>query len=801
MKANAYKLAKFLIGWPLSILALYFIWRIIAPGSENLIESVKHINASLLTAGVLCFVLFYFLRSFIWYKLLEEHAVNILYKQSSLLWAMSELKRYIPGNIWSYLGRAVVFSEKGVSKEDIGMLLIYEAQIFILSCLLISLLSLPLLFQFFFPGFSTISITIIVFLTLILVLGYIFNHGITASSQNPPPPPFNKGGVKHIPPFIKGDKGGFLPPYPAQSIMLLLFTSTIGLIFFGLGYYFIISSVIFLNPQLLPELIGFFCLSFLLGFLSLLTPAGLGIREGVVTLGLSKIALLSNAAFASIFARIILVISELIFICLSIIWLKIKSKRFVQIEKWIANHTQESILVCLYLLYTIYFTVTSFLRYDNFYTGRFDLGNMAQTVWNSSRGRFFLFTNPNGTDTVSRLAFHADFILVLLAPFYYIWSHPKILLLIQTVLVAAGAFFAYAIARDILKNKNLALVFSFLYLVNPSIERSNLYDFHAITLATFFLLGTYYFYRQRNYVFFSLFAFLAAITKEEVWVITALFGIFIFFFHGRRLLGSAVFFVSCAMFYFLIWQAIPQALGSGHFALSYYSDFGDSPGKIIRTTIFSPVKTITTILDPGRLRYLNQLFLPLGYLSIFSPLYLIFALPDLLINLLSNNTQLHQIYYQYTAAISPFIFITGILGLERLRKIIKLPSMFFIIYLLSASLISAYFFGPLPGALESNLDMYTRQVVEKKQIDEYLSGIRRRYSVAASNNVGSHLSQRQKIYTVPQGIGKADIIVFLLTDPSTIKSEQEMIQKLKLNNDYYLDLEQNEFIVFKKKGI
>ena len=324
------------------------------------------------------------------------------------------------------------------------------------------------------------------------------------------------------------------------------------------------------------------------------------VREGIITIGLSKITALSPAAFVSLIARIILVISELIFILITLIWVKIKNAKFIRLEKFVEEHPQEMILICLFVLYLIYFTIASFLRYDNFYTGRFDLGNMAQTVWNTSRGRIFVFTNPNGTDSISRLAFHADFILILLSPIYHIWSNPKILLLIQTIIVAAGSFFVFLIAKDILKNKNLVLTFSFLYLINPSVERANLFDFHPVTLVTFFLLATYYFYRKKSYIYFSIFALLAALTKEEIWLITVLFGLFIFVFQKKRVLGLTILLVSVLIFYTLIWHAIPKALGAQHFALSYYSEFGDSPTQIIKTTILSPHKTIGIILPPSR---------------------------------------------------------------------------------------------------------------------------------------------------------------------------------------------------------
>ncbi len=529
-------------------------------------------------------------------------------------------------------------------------------------------------------------------------------------------------------------------------------------------------------------------------------PAGLGVREGILTIGLSKILSLSQAGFAALLTRIILVFSELFFILLTTIWTKMNSQKIRQLEKFIANHPQESILICLSIIYTAYFAIVSFLRYDNFYTGRFDLGNMAQTVWNTTQGRIFTLTDPNGTDIVSRLAFHADFILILLAPFYSIWSNPKILLLIQTLIVAGGAFFVFSIAKDILKNKNLALIFSFMYLINPSVQRVNIYDFHAVALATFFLLGTFYFYKKKKYIYFLIFALFAALTKEQIWAIIALFGIFIFVFQRKKALGLSIFIASSAIFYFLIWHAIPNALGSSHFALKYYSEFGDSPGNIISSIIFSPRKIFGILFEQSRLTYLNQLFLPVGFLSLLAPLNLLFALPDLLINLLSNNPHLHQIYYQYTAAITPFIFITAIYGIGVIRKKFKLSNTLSIIYLLSVSLIGAYMYGPLPGARGANLDMF-RPPSEKKHIENYLSSIPVTYSIAATNNIGSHLSHRERIYTVPQGMDEADMVIFLLTNPYKIKTEKEMVEKLKQNSNYVIDIEKNNFIVFRKKNI
>ena len=141
MRENLFRFLKFILGWPLSLAALYFIWTLVASHISNLFEGLEDINYSLLIAGIFSFIVFYFLRSFIWYKLLPDHAA-ISFKQASFMWAISEIKRYIPGKFWFILGRTAAFSNHGIKKLETTRLMLIEIQIFVLGSLVISLLSI-----------------------------------------------------------------------------------------------------------------------------------------------------------------------------------------------------------------------------------------------------------------------------------------------------------------------------------------------------------------------------------------------------------------------------------------------------------------------------------------------------------------------------------------------------------------------------------------------------------------------------------------------------------------------------------
>lgn len=304
MKNNLYSLLKFAIGWPLSILALFFIFNLLVPQMSVFITHIRTANLLFLFFALLCFIVFYFLRSTIWFLLIKKRSPSLGFTTSSFFWASSELKRYIPGNIWSFLGRTVLFAEKGVPKKDIAKSLLVEAELYVLGCALVSLLALPFLSSHFFSN-STLWQYVIVFVIITFVCLYIFSNKFS---------------------YFLHQKSGkillLLPENNASDLVRLVSISCFSLIFFGLGYYLSIAAVVSLASQSVFQLVGFFVLSFVIGYLTFLTPAGFGAREGMLILGLSKLLTVSSAAFAALFARIILIIAELIFILVAFLLYK-----------------------------------------------------------------------------------------------------------------------------------------------------------------------------------------------------------------------------------------------------------------------------------------------------------------------------------------------------------------------------------------------------------------------------------------------------------------------------------------------
>ena len=161
-------------------------------------------------------------------------------------------------------------------------------------------------------------------------------------------------------------------------------------------------------------------------------------------------------------------------------------------------------LLALGILITVYvsfFTLLSFRRHDGLKSYMNDLGNVDQSIYNTIKGRFMVMTNcySCNSDQINRLGGHANFILLLFVPFYFVLPDPKILLFTQTLLISLGALPLYLLGKRLFKKSTwLPLVGPFIYLINPMVHDVNLYDFHAVAVAMPLILFAFYFMYVKN---------------------------------------------------------------------------------------------------------------------------------------------------------------------------------------------------------------------------------------------------------------------------------------------------------------
>ena len=742
---------RFFLGFPLTVIAFAFIGKIFYDNRAEIIQAIFNANPYLFLAGVLLLSCFFITKSFIWIEILRARGFTPPVRATLYNYSLSEVKRYIPGSIFAFISR-VGTHEREVPKKETLKGIGIEAGLLALSALVVSIPAIIFISNKLKPGISDLIFPTIILLTLIGIFLTFFNLKV----RN-------------------------LVSIYANSFLLFIIAWT----FYGIGSLLIASSLFSLSQMHYMALSSLFVLSWLCGYLLFITPMGLGVREVVVIYGLTFFTPSSIAGTIAIVSRLGMVLGELSYLLITKGGTK---KNYFSILSRLNPYLTFTVL--LSSIYFLYFSLFTVLRHNSFFSGRFDLGNMTQTVWNTSQGRFFLLTNPDGVEVMSRLGVHSDYLLALLAPLYLIWADPRMLLIFQSAALSSGGIITYFLAKRILKNEKLAVAFSVSYLTNFWLHEQNIFDFHAVTIATPLILACFYFLLKKKYFLWGLFLFLAITTKENVILLLSPFGLY-FLKERKWLAGLALTLLGVAAFLFVTSTLIPNARGEAHFALGTYSELGSSTGGILKNLISNPTLAASLIFSKSTILYLNQHLLPTGYTSLLSPTYFVFVIPEMAIYLLSNNFEYRSYQYHFGAVILPFILITSMHGARKIIRRFKDPEApkLLAFYIISMGIMSMYFYSPLPGMKNADYRPFTRDL---STIHNYIGLIPKNASVSASNNLGAHLSHRQEIFAAPLGFDRADVIALY-------NEKKEIVDQVdQLSYELIIEDKANNFYLFRR---
>ncbi len=308
-------------------------------------------------------------------------------------------------------------------------------------------------------------------------------------------------------------------------------------------------------------------------------------------------------------------------------------------------------------------------RHWEYHTDAFDLGNMDQAVWNTLHGHPFRFTNRGNDDFAppTRLSIHVEPIILPLALLYLIHSGPETLLVTQTVALALGAIPLFALSLRRLPDApfvGVALVLG--YLISPLLLGVALWDFHPVALATPLLIAAVLALDARRYGWFLTAAILAMSTKEDIGLSVAILALLLAIARPeRRRFGLLVALGS------LVWVAICFKLILPHYNASApggnnywyrYAWLGATPAQAIINLFIQPWILLGHLFAPGELGYLAVLLRTAGGLGLLAPVTLLAASPDLAVNLLSTHAEQYSGFFQYNAAIIPYLMTAAVYG-------------------------------------------------------------------------------------------------------------------------------------------
>ncbi len=425
------------------------------------------------------------------------------------------------------------------------------------------------------------------------------------------------------------------------------------------------------------------------------------------------------------------------------------------------------VVVLLIVAYVLTFATLSVLKHESYNTSVFDLGNVDQALWNTAHGRFLHFTTQRSIQG-SRLGMHVEPVLVPLAVLYLFAPDPRLLLVIQTLALALGAWPVFRLARWKLGSGLAAVVFALAYLLFPALESANMFEFHAVTLATPALLWAFYSFEmavaagdrgdrraeRRAYRLFALSILFALTCKEDISLLVVMLGLYIALWRRKWRVGGPLVAIGALWFAAAFFVIMPH----------FRPERGGSPFWRFYADVLAHPQNLWGVLGtPDNAWFVVGLLAPFAFLPLLSPPTLALIAPSLAINLLSANPLMHRLEdYHYAAPMAPFVVVSAIYGAHSLAARVRafrnsspLPqrgSGHVVIghWLLVIVLFFALGYHRFRGYSPLAMPFRGYRVTEHNRLARrFINLIPPDAIAAAQPNLVPHLSQREQVYVWP----------------------------------------------------
>lgn len=391
-------------------------------------------------------------------------------------------------------------------------------------------------------------------------------------------------------------------------------------------------------------------------------------------------------------------------------------------------------------------------RVASFSTPTFDFGIFSQMFYNMKTSGLPM-TTVERDGLLSHFAVHVSPIYYLMLPFYMLFPFPATLQILQAAVMASAVIPLWMLGKRHDIAGGFRVILCGILLVQPAFAGGAGYDLHENAFLTPLILWLFYAVDTRNRWLIPLSAILTLMVKEDAAVYVAIVGVYLLLrsglqkdrngvFWGMGLLGASVLY-----FYAVTWYL--SSAGDGVMTYRYQNFMTEDSGSllsVIKAVLLCPMKAVYECVDAEKLSYIALTLLPLLGMPLLTRKYerYILLIPYILVNLMSDYTYQHNIFFQYNFGSLAFLMYLTLRNLADIRW----PRIRWIAgslaLLVSVSCFSAQV---LPKAKDA-VNYYVNYRGYYAQVEQALSIIPEDASVSATTFYTTYLSQRELLYDV-----------------------------------------------------
>ena len=285
---RAFQIVKLLV--PLVI--AFFIGRAIYRHWQEVRDAEWTLDAGYLFISVLLTVSWFCLRPYVWGIILGRFGHPISYGGAFRVFRQAELSRYVPGTVWQYVSRVYLAGEWGVPAAATMAATIVETVLLVLASILPALLNIREAFPRL-AGIQQVLLFVFPLAALAVVHPRVLNFWARLLARR----------LKQ--PYSELNIGwGALTAVCLTYFLMWLVV--------GLGVGFFVRGLISVPLSEVPVLGSYYAAAWLIGIISVVAPAGIGVREGAFGLLLAQTMPLGAALTIAVGVRLWMTLLELL---------------------------------------------------------------------------------------------------------------------------------------------------------------------------------------------------------------------------------------------------------------------------------------------------------------------------------------------------------------------------------------------------------------------------------------------------------------------------------------------------------
>lgn len=343
--------------------------------------------------------------------------------------------------------------------------------------------------------------------------------------------------------------------------------------------------------------------------------------------------------------------------------------------------------ITIIIIITIYavFSLISLVNHLQLRTNSLDLGMFNHALYSFAHFKKAIFTLGLDGKEMPFFATHFSPIIILFAPFYYLFGSYT-LLVIQIIAVLFGGLSAYKYSESqFSKNSIVPLIILISFYSIWAIYSALSFDYHNNVIGAMLVIWFVYYTEKRRFLLASVFLVLIVATKEymAIWMVFVISGLMI---KNRKRFASTYLrfeipaiilciFYGASIIYFVM-PSLQEV--NTNLQLSRYNILGSSFSEIIYS-IYKDPKILYTLLFENTLsnpayngiktEFHFIMLVSGGIVFFYRPVYFLMLLPIYVMKFLSNNYGLWGINYHYSIEFVPIISLATIEFLKRMGKL------------------------------------------------------------------------------------------------------------------------------------